>query len=386
MAKVRGFLRGAKGKVGDFVLQKGEKSTVLRANNGVANPQSAAQMSQRVTFGTVTNAAKKLLSVIGLSFYGVSNGKLSRRRFVELNIPVLKASADAQLAGEESSFPTCYFKAKDCGQLVVNPYIVSDGNLILPEQWVPMVLGTPGGDFGLFEDDQVSWSKAKGAQVIDGASLISAMYGVSAGEQITLVTIVSKDGDAVPYQYEGGDNVTVNGVPVAPYDWQRFTQMWAPRIVFKSSNLPSLEIVADETTDTLQPKLITCLLGCIDLEKSSQFFVNQVVNLAAKVEVDENIHFWLEPWEFKNDTPTEGWRVQAAGVVRSANVDGQWDFSRCQLVISMDPDSAGGPENNNDYSGLFIGTAIYSYVGVADSGAKNFMTTGTPFEEMPQQA
>lgn len=385
MAKVVGFLRGAKGKVGDFVLQKGEKTTVLRANNGVANPQSAAQMTQRVVFGTVTNAAKKLLSVIGLSFYGVSDGKLSRRKFVEMNIPILKASADAQLSGEETTSPRCFFKGKDVNQLVVNPYVVSDGSLVLPEQWEPKPV-TGGGQFTIFSDNTIDWSVVKEAQTITGAELLSSMFGCGAGDQITLVSILAKNGDAVPYNYESGENVTVNGVPMPNYDWQRFTRMYAPRIVFKQSDLANMVLVADETAETLTPKLIAAVRGCIDLDKSSSAFV-ALIEQGINCYVEENRYgFAIDETNLHTLADGSGWAMLAAGVIRSANIDGVWDFSRCQLKTSMELDTAGGPGDNQNYSGLMLGIAVYTYVGVADSSNKNFMTTGTPFDEMPQQA
>lgn len=383
MAKIRGFLKGAKGKIGDFVVQKGEKATILRANNGVSNPQSAAQMAQRVAFATATNAAKKMLSVIGLSFYGVSDGKLSRRKFVALNVPILKASADAQLADEtEQSNPKCFFKAKDINQLVPNPYIVSDGSLVLPEQWAIQVNENTG--LTIF-DGGFDFSSPKEAKVISGAQLIEALFGVTTGEQITMVSILGKEGDSVAYEYENGATVTVNGVPVLNYDWMRFTRMFAPRLVFKQQDFSNLEIVADETSETLLPKLKAAVRGCIDMDKSSEDFVTLITNALIGRVQDANIVLGVDAISLSNDLTISGWKMHAAGIVRSANVDGVWDFTRTQLVVNMDTDTAGGPEDNLDYSGLNIGTAIYTYVGVADASNKNFMTTGTPFAEMPQQ-
>jgi hypothetical protein len=384
MAKIRGFLQGAKGKIGDFVVQKGEMGTILRANNGVSNPQSAAQMAQRVAFATATNAAKKMLSVIGLSFYGVSNGKLSRRKFVSLNAPILKAAADAAIAGEDEWYsPTCHYKGKDVNQLVPNPYIVSDGSLVLPEQLNVIKQGetslvTTGGE-------ELKMTIRKEAQTIEGWKLLESLFGCTSGDQITLVTIQGKKGDAVPYEYEQGENVTVNGVPMLNYDWMRFTRMLAPRIVFKRDNLASLEVLADDTMGTLQPKLTAALRGCIDLEKSNEAFVKFF--LTNSLQLDDNDAAGFDAYFSSEELPSfsEDWTNLAAGIVRSANIDGVWDFTRCQLVVAMDLDTAGGPSGNDNYSGLHIGNAIYTYVGVADAANKNFMTTGTPFDEMPRQ-
>lgn len=386
MAKIRGFLQGAKGKIGDFVVQKGEMGTILRANNGTANPQSASQMAQRVAFATATNAAKKMLSVIGLSFYGVSNGKLSRRKFVSLNVPILKAAADAAIAGEDEWYrPTCHYKGKDVNQLVPNPYIVSDGSLVLPEQWDPKPEG--GGDqFAIFTDDTVNWTVVKEAQTITGAELLASMFGCGAGDQITLVSILAKKGDAVPYEYEQGENVTVNGVPMLNYDWMRFTRMYAPRIVFKRSDLADLVLVADETVETLRPKLLAAIRGCIDLDKSSSAFVAQIESALKSFVQESRYGFGMNEIGINTaDLTGSDWNMLAAGIIRSANIDGVWDFSRCQLKTSMELDTAGGSGENDYYSGLHIGNAIYTYVGVADSANKNFMITGTPFDEMPQQ-
>ena len=382
MAHIKGFLKGAKGKIGDFVLQKGEIGTIIRANNGVSNPQSAAQMAQRVAFATATSAAKKMLSVIGLSFYRVSDGKLSRRKFVALNVPILKAAADAQIAGEaEGTQALCRYKAKDVNQLVPNPYIISDGSLVLPEM---LAVKKDANTLKITGGAEVEMTIQKQAQTIEGWKLIESLFGCTSGDQITLVTIQGKNGDAVPYEYEQGENVTVNGVPMLNYDWMRFTRMLAPRIVFKRENLASLEILADDTMNTLVPKLLAAVKGCIDLEKSNETLVNFFVDTGLGIsENEEEFLVALNDQVLPNFS--ENWTTLAAGVVRSANVDGAWDFTRTQLVVAMDLDTAGGPEANNNYSGLSIGNAIYTYVGVADSGNRNFMTTGTPFDQMPQQ-
>lgn len=384
MAKIRGFLSGAKGKIGDFVVQKGEKHTIIRANNGVSNPQSAAQMAQRVAFATATNAAKKMLSVIGLSFYGVSDGKLSRRKFVALNTPILKAAADAAIAGEDEwNSPTCHFKAKDVNQLVPNPYIVSDGSLVLPEPLAVVKQGT--NVLTIVGGAEVSMDIRKEAQTIEGWKLIEGIFGCTSGDQLTLVSIQGKNGDDVPYEYEQGENVTVNGVPMLNYDWMRFTRLFAPRIVFKRDNLASLEVLADDTAETLKTKLQAALRGCIDLEKSNEAFVNFFVEDALELVANGQTAFQAYFSSVELPQYAAGWTVLAAGIVRSANVDGVWDFTRCQLTVAMDLDTAGGPAENDHYSGLHIGNAIYTYVGVADSANKNFMTTGTPYDEMPRQ-
>ena len=63
-----GLQRGWRGKVGSYVFQKNGKNTVSRERTGtVANPQSFNQMLQRVVFATVTQAADKLLPIIGIS-------------------------------------------------------------------------------------------------------------------------------------------------------------------------------------------------------------------------------------------------------------------------------------------------------------------------------
>lgn len=382
MAKIRGFLAGAKGKVGDFVFQKGEKATIVRANNGVSNPQSAAQMAQRLAFATVTNAAKKMLSVIGLSFYGVSDGKLSRRRFVELNVPVLKAAADAYLAGESApGGKSCWYKAKDINQVVPNPYIVSDGSLILPEQ----LAVSRDGDYLWLNSNEYTYASVNSgtAVIVSGYDLIQGIFGCSSGEQITLVSIMSKNGESVPYEYSGGEVVTVNGVDVPVYDWMRFTRMYAPRIVFKNSGLPGLEVLADDTAETLQPKLVAALRQCIDMDKSSAVFVDLLMGCINVGLSQGRFVFNFTSLNLTEELSSDDWLVLAAGIVISANVDGKWDFTRTQLVVAMDEDTAGGPEANNNYSGLQLGTAIYTYVGVADSTNKNFMTTGTPYDEMP---
>lgn len=384
MAKIRGFLSGAKGKIGDFVVQKGEKQTIIRANNGVSNPQSASQMAQRLAFATATNAAKKMLSVIGLSFYGVSNGKLSRRKFVALNAPILKAAADAAIAGEDEwANPTCHFKAKDVNQLVPNPYIVSDGSLVLPEQ-VSIIKNDSDKLAIVGETNAISLEPGEGSSVT-GYDIIRQLFGVDSGNQLTLCVICGKSGESVAYAYEQGENVTVNGVPMLNYDWMRFTKFVAPRIVFKGSDFPSVTVEDGETIESFKTKMQTAIRNCVNMEKSSEAFVNWITNAIEVTLQAGQFTVSLKAEVLPSTIGGENYNPLAAAMIRSANVEGVWDFTRSQMVVAMDLDTAGGPEANDNYSGLSIGNAIYTYVGVADSANKNFMTTGTPYDEMPVQ-
>ncbi len=75
MAKVGFWLKGAKGKLaGSTIYKDGNGDTVMREVVSPANPQTDAQMIQRIIMHTVMSAFSKMKAITDHSFEGVKAG------------------------------------------------------------------------------------------------------------------------------------------------------------------------------------------------------------------------------------------------------------------------------------------------------------------------
>lgn len=127
----RSYIRG---RVGADVYgigkdSKGNKQQVVRSlAESVANPQTSAQMIQRMFMKTVSEAAKALRPIIDHSFDGVPAGQPSISQFTKTNLALIRADYDANL-GSNSKF--CAVKY-DVDAPLCGSYRVSEGGYKLP--------------------------------------------------------------------------------------------------------------------------------------------------------------------------------------------------------------------------------------------------------------
>lgn len=126
MAKGNMLLGQARGKVGDIVFSRTNGQQVIKAKSQqVKNPQTKAQMIQRIILNTVAQVYSKMQPICDHSFEGVNNGQDCMSYFMSKNAKLLR-----QLASEfgiDASTPLVV----DLGStdFASNPYIVSKGTL-----------------------------------------------------------------------------------------------------------------------------------------------------------------------------------------------------------------------------------------------------------------
>lgn len=92
MSKGNLFLGHARGSVGDvtFYRRNGQQITRAKAKH-VTNPNTEGQAIQRMIFGTVQLAYKRMSSIVDHSFESVKYGADSMARFMQVNLKRLRA-------------------------------------------------------------------------------------------------------------------------------------------------------------------------------------------------------------------------------------------------------------------------------------------------------
>ena len=91
MSKGNMLLGHARGKVGSLVFSRANGKQIVRAKaDVVANPQTEAQVIQRIMLNTVAQAYSKMASICDHSFQGVQKGAKSMSYFMKVNLNKLR--------------------------------------------------------------------------------------------------------------------------------------------------------------------------------------------------------------------------------------------------------------------------------------------------------
>lgn len=134
MAKDNLFLGTARGSVGDIVFSRLDGQQVARVRNRAPrNPQSPAQMVQRIIMSSVGKAYSLTQEITNHSFEGFETGQLSQRKFMEVNVGILRENCADVLAYpvEEiiKNSQLYNFSYKNDYSPVLNRYMLSAGSL-----------------------------------------------------------------------------------------------------------------------------------------------------------------------------------------------------------------------------------------------------------------
>lgn len=301
MGKAGFIFHGARGKVGNQVLSKGERGTVQKEYVIPRNPKTTAQGKQRMSFAMATSAAAALKFIVNHSFENVSGEKENMREFVRVNSKKIRSNVESFMAGQGGFHGNAQIKG--ARTLQSYEYIVSRGSVIFPE-------------FKGIRDDG---SDSFGAQipVADKQPLTAtittqeqyvnalAQLNMKPGDELTLVGIV--------------DYPTV----IATYDGETNTlcRVFAGRITFKT------EIPEGFSGALLSSGIINASL------------------IEEKYGVD--IHAWEGSDEDENDycqfifAEDFGAGVpNAAGLIRSCkDMNGKCTYSNCTLDFFGEPES-----------------------------------------------
>ena len=165
MAKGNMLLGQARGKVGDVVFSRTNGQQVIKARAAqVKNPQTKAQMIQRIILNTVAQVYSKMQPICDHSFEGVKDGQDCMSYFMSKNTKLLRNLAST--FGLDASSPLVV----DLGStdFATNPYIISKGtlpNIELTADSDYTAMGLPAGNtyegvlsaYGLQRGDQLTF-------------------------------------------------------------------------------------------------------------------------------------------------------------------------------------------------------------------------------------
>lgn len=127
MSKGNMLLGHARGKVGSLVFSRANGQQIVRARaEQVKNPQTDAQVIQRIFLNTIAQAYSRMAAIVDHSFEGVKKGQDSMSYFMKKNLDAIRAKVAA--AGDLNT-QQVYVTPIGESYLATNDYIVSKGSL-----------------------------------------------------------------------------------------------------------------------------------------------------------------------------------------------------------------------------------------------------------------
>lgn len=169
------LLGHARGKVGDLVFSRSNGQQVVRARAAVVkNPQTEAQMIQRIFLNTISQSYSNMVQIVDHSYEGVQKGQKTMEMFLSRNLKNLRTKVQ-QAVGTGSLYSEIFeFSPIASNFFAVNDYEIAKGTL--PEIQVSSA-----------SDD------AKMSMVAPENTYKSILdhYGLNRGDQLTFVAIVS---------------------------------------------------------------------------------------------------------------------------------------------------------------------------------------------------
>lgn len=177
MAKGNMLLGHARGKVGDLVFSRTNGQQVTRARAAVVkNPQSQAQMVQRIILNTVAQAYSRMSAITDHSFEGVQQGQKSMSVFMRTNINELRA----RVAAASSLYNVYAFTPIGQNILAINAFEIAKGSLPMVVPTIPTVEAT-----GLAQP-----TLALATNTYQG---VLDQFGLQRGDQLTFIEVSEQD-------------------------------------------------------------------------------------------------------------------------------------------------------------------------------------------------
>lgn len=359
MAKVGAMQRGWKGKTAGIVYAKGETGTIARELVTPKNPRTRLQMSQRIIFATVMQAAKILKPLINHSFEGVAYGNKSVREFTSRNIARLRQFAALDFEETPSAVDArAFMTTKGVQALVPNMYRISNGSLAgnIPDIVTSQVFGhnTTAGNLYFRPNAMIAGNVAFKLHPVNGTAkgiklgeLLEWMFGLgTTASQISVVVIGAKSHDNA-YVYGNDDT--------------------APGFVIRNTVFRVLRAVVDSTVDLNEVVQVTTAEGTAIMESALENIQN-AVSAALLVSDRSSVAFVEHLAEMMQDSLHVGnvitddgavnlsWTIDdhatysiqdssnvffgaagywclAGGVIASKQVEGSWRRSTCDMTI-----------------------------------------------------
>ena len=124
------LLGHARGKVGDLVFSRVNGQQVTRARAAVVkNPQTKAQMIQRILLNTIIQAYSRMSEICDHSWEGVPVGQKSMAIFMRKNLNALRTRVAADLESGHQFDEMYAFSPLGSNAFTMNSYIISSGSL-----------------------------------------------------------------------------------------------------------------------------------------------------------------------------------------------------------------------------------------------------------------
>lgn len=181
MSKGNMLLGHARGKVGSLVFSRANGQQITRARAEVVkNPQTDAQVIQRILLNTVAQAYSRMSAICDHSFEGVKTGQDSMSYFMKSNLNALRAKLAIYGTLETDTVFAC-----PIGQsfMASNGYQISKGSLPAIN---PNTVATNGLTFDI--------GAGSYKNVLD-------LYGLQRGDQLTFCVIKMNDQSVVTFNY-----------------------------------------------------------------------------------------------------------------------------------------------------------------------------------------
>ena len=175
MAKAGFWLRGSRGKLAGASMAKGANGqTIIREIVTPKNPQTQAQMIQRVIMKTIMTAYSRMKEITDHSFEGISPGRDTMAEFMRINLNTLRENVAVEIANGRGLDDIYAFTPLKSETFAPNAYIIAKGSL-------PVVNSVVNRSPGYTASIEAITSNTYG-------DVISSL-GLQRGDQLTLISI-----------------------------------------------------------------------------------------------------------------------------------------------------------------------------------------------------
>lgn len=185
MAKGNMLLGQSRGKVGSLVFARQDGKQIVRARAEVVkNPQTKAQMIQRIFLNTIAQAYSHMSVITDHSFEGIPKGQKSMSFFMQKNLKALRERVSSEINAGAFDYEIFSFSPIGTSIFVPNNYLVSKGTL-------PSIAVL---------DNNADATMKIALSENTYAALISD-YGLQRGDQITFVAMTGNSADTASLSF-----------------------------------------------------------------------------------------------------------------------------------------------------------------------------------------
>lgn len=342
----------------------------------VSNPQTQAQMVQRVIFATVTKAAEKMFKLISISNERQSQPQFAKQAFVSNNVKLLrKLAGRTKTELDGVTHVLAAFAPKENQQIIPNSYYMSFGSVLVPSQLVPRTQDTAGNATGSFGGDSWAPIGQLGAGVPFGdytpAQLWQMLFGLMPGDQLSLPQLYDEGDAQILYNSDDED--------AEPVDLTIVADFVCPRIVLLDE-MPSTTVTIGAETTAAQ--VIAALKSGINTEKTWETMDDRLLDGIVIDETADDVmvftmgtNTWQDCFGINNDD-----HMVALGIIISRFDGSKWRYSTSQLVCAYNPSVS-----DTDYFGFKLQNAIDTYKATSKMTAEgNFIQQGGESDIIPE--